>query len=104
MMQEVLGSSPTGAKKRACLVCALDASGSILKNMLYSTVIIRLPVHSLKGFGPSGFDLVKKYSKLSVSQPLRQKKWKTQFLLRFSAEHSYILSLLKLLKMLMAKN
>ena len=51
-------------------------------------------MHSLKGFGPSGFDLVKKYSKLSVSQQIRQKKWKTQFLLRFSAEHSYILSLL----------
>ena len=52
-------------KKRSWLVRALDASECILKNMLHTTVIIRLPMDSLKGFGPSGFDPMKKFSKLS---------------------------------------
>ena len=57
--------------KRSWLVRALDASERILKNMLDTTVIIRLPMDSLKGFGPSGFDPMKKFSKLSVPQPIR---------------------------------
>ena len=46
--------------KRSWLVRALDASECILKNMLHTTVIIRLPMDSLKGLGPSGFDPMKK--------------------------------------------
>ena len=58
-------------EKRSWLVCALDASECILKNMLHTTVIKRLPMDSLKGLGPSGFDPMKKISKLSVPQPIR---------------------------------
>ena len=57
--------------KRAWLVRALDASEPILKNMLYTTEIIRLPKDSLKGFGPSGFDPVKNLSKLKVPLAIR---------------------------------
>ena len=57
--------------KRGCFLRSPEASERILKNMHLCMLIIRVPMDSLKAFGPSGFDPAKIFSKLSVSQPIR---------------------------------